>query len=500
MNSSVLQSVIVPETETLRGAMLSFDRSALRVVVICDEKRRLRGIATEGDVRRALLAGHGLLAPILPIANTNPVIGRTDMSRQELVNLLSERVYFLPVVNEEGIVEDILSFDKRTTIPIASPTVGERELRYVTDAVLSGWISSQGKYITAFEERFAEFCGTKYAVAVSNGTVALHLALTALGIGPEDEVIVPSLTFVATAAAVRHCHATPVFVDVEAATWNIEPAKIEAAITPRTRAIIPVHLYGVPCRMDVITKIAKERKLWVIEDAAEAHGAEFLGKRVGSLGHAGCFSFFGNKIITTGEGGMVVTDDEDLNSRLRVLRDHGMNPARRYWHDVVGYNYRMTNLQAAIGVAQLERWDQIIAAKDRIREWYDANLPQDLFEIARPTPDMRPVCWLYTVLLKDTANGLSRDSLLHALREKGVDCRPIFFPLPAMPPYFEDDWENRYPVTRRISEWGFSVPSSVELNWYELERVTGIILLLSGVGIEKESALHDSAGHLKYFP
>ncbi len=226
----------------------------------------------------------------------------------------------------------------------------------MTDAVLSGWISSQGEYINSFEKGFADFCGTKYAVAVSNGTVALHLALTALGIKPEDEVIVPALTFVATAAVVRHCHAKPVFVDVETSTWNMDTKKLAAAITDQDQGGIPVHLYGMPCRMDAIMEIAKQKNVWVVEDAAEAHGAEFLGKRVGSWGHAGCFSFFGNKIITTGEGGMIVTDDEELNGRLRILRDHGMNLQRRYWHDVVGYNYRMTNLQAAIGVAQLERW------------------------------------------------------------------------------------------------------------------------------------------------
>jgi len=471
MAKSILQSIIVSENATLRDAMLSFDRSALRVVMICDNKRRLQGLATEGDVRRALLAGHGLLAPLLPIANTHPVVGNADMSRQKLVDLLSERIYFLPVVNAQGVVEDFFSFDRRTTIPVASPAIGERELRYVTDAVLSGWISSQGKYITKFEERFADFCGTRYGVAVSNGTVALHLALTALGIGAGDEVIVPALTFVATAAAVRYCQAKPVFVDVELLTWNMDLAKVEAAITTKTKAIIPVHLYGMPCRMDAIMALAKERNLWVVEDGAEAHGAEFLGKKLGSWGHVGCFSFYGNKIITTGEGGMVVTDDEELNSRLRVLRDHGMNQNRRYWHDVLGYNYRMTNLQAAIGVAQLERWDQIIAAKDRINKWYDDNLPHSFFDIPQATPDMRPVCWLYTALLKKKVTGLSRDSLLDSLKREGIDCRPVFFPLPAMPPYFEENWQDHYPAARHISECGFSLPSSVELNGDEFNRV-----------------------------
>lgn len=467
-----LQSLIVSEGATLREAMLTFERIASRVVLICDPGCRLIGLATEGDVRRALLAGQGLAAPLLPFANQAPVTGRVGMERDELVGLLTERVYCLPVLNDNGTLADVLFYDKRTMIPVATPIVGERELRYVTDAVLSGWISSQGKYIGLFEEQFASFCGSRHAVTVSNGTVALHLALTALGIGPGDEVIVPALTFVATASAVRHCYAKPIFVDVEETCWNMDPEKIEAAITPRTKAIIPVHLYGVPCRMDRIMEVAERHGLWVVEDAAEAHGAEFQGKRVGSLGHMGCFSFFGNKIITTGEGGMVVTNDAELNAKLRMLRDHGMNPQRRYWHDVVGFNYRMTNIQAAIGVAQLERWDQIIAAKRKIQRWYDAHIPDVRLITVQPTPGMQPVCWLYTVLLNATSNSLGRDALIAALKTEGIDCRPIFYPIPAMPPYWDENWAALYPVARVISEQGFSLPSSVEMSDKDLMRVT----------------------------
>lgn len=467
-----LSSMIVSEKATLREAMLIFERIASRVVLICDPGHRLVGLATEGDVRRALLAGHGLAASLLSFANRTPVTGRAGMGREELVGMLTERVYCLPVLNNDETVADILLYDKRTMIPVATPIVGERELRYVTDALLSGWISSQGKYIGLFEDQFASFCGSRYAVTVSNGTVALHLALTALGIGPGDEVIVPALTFVAPASVVRHCHAKPIFVDVEESCWNMDPEKIEAVITPRTKAIIPVHLYGMPCRMDRIMEVAERHKLWVVEDAAEAHGAQCQGKRVGSLGHMGCFSFFGNKIITTGEGGMVVTDDAELNTKLRMLRDHGMNPQRRYWHDVVGFNYRMTNLQAAIGVAQLERWDQIIAAKSKIQRWYDSHIPNTSLITVRPTKDMQPVCWLYTVLLNSTANGLKRDGLLDILKKDGIDCRPIFYPIPAMPPYWEQKWPELYPVTRVISEQGFSLPSSVEMSDNDLIRVT----------------------------
>lgn len=479
MNEKLLNALILPQTSLLRDAMKAFEETGLQVVLICSDGAKLVGLATEGDVRRALLAGYGLISPILPHANLNPAIGKASMKLEELIALLSELVHYLPVLNEHGVVQDILFYDKRAMIPMASPIIGERELRYVTDAILSGWISSQGKYIGQFEEQFATFCGTKHAVAVSNGTVALHLALTALGIGPGDEVIVPALSFVATASAVRHCHATPVFVDIERKSWNIDPEKIESAITPNTKAIIPVHLYGQPCQMDRIMDIADRHKLWVVEDAAEAHGAEYQGRRVGSFGHMGCFSFYGNKIITTGEGGMVVTNDRSLNEKLLLLRDHGMSPSKRYWHEVVGFNYRMTNLQAAIGVAQLERWDQIITAKDRIQKWYDMNIDNNHLERAYKLPDARSVCWLYTLLLIGADGKEDRDAFMSNLRSFGIECRPVFYPIPAMPPYFSAELTEKYPVTCWVSEHGFSLPSSVELDEKDLERITKCVNELS---------------------
>ena len=233
-------------------------------------------------------------------------------------------------------------------IPVAAPSIGSREIAYVTDAVQSGWVSSIGPYLERFEQAFAEYVGVTRAVAVSNGTVGLHLALYALGIGAGDEVIVPDLTFVATAHAVIQTGATPVFVDVEPDTWCMDPAAVREAITPRTRAVIPVHLYGHAADMSAINMLAEEYGLLVVEDAAEAHGAEISGQRVGGLGQVGVFSFYGNKIMTTGEGGMLTTNDSILADRLRYLKDHGMSPAERYYHTELAFNYRMTNLQAAV--------------------------------------------------------------------------------------------------------------------------------------------------------
>lgn len=475
MNEPSFDLCILIEGATIRDALLSFDESQLGVALICDAQHRLVGLATEGDVRRALLAGHGLISSVLSIANRAPKIGKTSMNREELVAMLSDSVRCLPVLDDSEIPRDILLHDRRTFIPIASPAIGEKELRYVTDAVLSGWISSQGKYISLFEQEFARFCDSKYAVAVANGTVALHLALTVAGVEAGDEVIVPALTFVATASAVKHCHARPVFVDVEPDTWNMDPEQIEAAITSRTKAIIPVHLYGNPCRMDHIMEIARKHNLTVIEDAAEAHGAEFAGKRTGSIGRMGCFSFYGNKLITTGEGGAIVCQDPAVNERLRILRDHGMSPTRKYWHDSVGYNYRMTNIQAAVGVAQLERWATIIGAKERIRAFYDANLPKRGLIRSHEYPSGKSVCWLYTFCLDPSVHRIGRDELLAKLKENGVDGRPVFYPIPDMPPYYHSDCLTRFPVARRISEQGLSLPSSGDLTKEKLQRICDVV-------------------------
>ena len=259
-------------------------------------------------------------------------------------------------------------------IPISKPFIGAREKELVLDALDSGWVSSIGKYIDEFEANFARYCGTEYALAVSNGTTGLHLALAALGLQPGDEVIIPDLTFVATANAVAYTGATPVLADVDADTLCIDPASVKSLISERTKAIIPVHLYGHPADMDALIEIGRAHGVDIIEDAAEAHGAEYRGRRVGALGRCGVFSFYGNKVITTGEGGMLTTDDREFYQRARRLRDHAMSPQRRYFHEERGFNYRITNLQAALGVAQLERIDDFLDRRAEIMGWYNAEL------------------------------------------------------------------------------------------------------------------------------
>ena len=346
-------------------------------------------------------------------------------------------------------------------IPVYEPSFGEKELEYVSDCVRSGWVSSIGAYVNRFEQGFADFCGVKHGIAVGNATLALHLALKVLDVGPGDEVIVPTLTFVATASAVMYTGAKPVFVDSEMATWNLDPAQVAAAITPRTKAIIPVHLYGHPADMDPIMESAQKHRLWVIEDAAEAHGAIYKGRKVGSIGHLNCFSFYGNKIITTGEGGMLLTDDEALAKRARFLKDHAMSPDKRYWHPEVGFNYRLTNLQAALGVAQQERIDEIIDKKRQIAARYNALLSEVPGLRLPPEADWATnVYWMYSVLV-EPAYGMSRDALMTALRAQGIDSRPFFYPIHTMPPYQTD---AHFPVAALLSNQGINLPSSATLS------------------------------------
>jgi perosamine synthetase len=357
-------------------------------------------------------------------------------------------------------------------IPVSQPKISQREIDYVNDAMKSGWVSSLGPYVTSFEEAFAVFCGTRYAVSVANGTVGLHLALKVLGIGPGDEVIVPDLTFVATANAVMTAGATPVMVDVCRDTWCIDPARVAAAITPRTRAIIPVHLYGHPANMPAIDALAKLHGLKVVEDAAEAHGATIAQKRVGSLGDCGVFSLYGNKIITSGEGGMITTNDPALYERARYLRDHAMSGDVRYWHTEVGYNYRMTNIQAALGLAQLEQIEDFIGQRAQALSAYRRGL-EGRGILCNPHVNAEPVNWV-TCALAPGLGRVRRDAVALRMREAGVDSRPFFFPMSMFPMYAAQLAET--PVAHDLSENGFNLPTFIGMTQDQITQVCTALL------------------------
>lgn len=368
--------------------------------------------------------------------------------------------------------------------PVSEPSFSGKEREYLLDAFDSKWVSSKGEYIVRFEKAFSSYVGTKYGVSTSNGTTALHLAVKALGIGKGDEVIVPDLTFAAPANAVIYEGGTPVLVDVDKSYWGIDPKSVEEAITDKTKAVIAVHLYGHPAKMDELLKICKERDIRLIEDCAEAHGARFKDKIVGSMGDISCFSFYGNKIITTGEGGMALTNDEQIAESMQIFRDHGMSPEKRYWHNKVGFNYRLTNIQAAIGLAQLEYIDKKIYKRRWIANKYAEHLPDNI----RMQPQMAwatHVYWISSFTIEEgSVNREKINCLMNNLYDLGIETRPIFYPLNEMPPYFDP---RTFFNAEYISNHGISLPT---LDWMTESDIQNI-----SQSLDRE--LNRCMGHIK---
>jgi perosamine synthetase len=338
-------------------------------------------------------------------------------------------------------------------IPIYKPYFTGRERIYVNECLDSTWISSKGPFIEKFERKFADFIGAKHAISVSNGTVALHLALEALGVGPGDEVIVPTLTYIASVNTIIQCGATPVFVDSLQDTWQIDPSDVLQKITPKTKAVMAVHLYGLPCDMDALTSICKQHNLYLIEDCAEAFGSYYKNQHVGTFGDISTFSFFGNKTITTGEGGMVVARNESVLNKAFHLKNQGVSKEKEYWHDVVAYNYRMTNICAAIGLAQLEDADNILTKKRAIANWYSEGLQHLPLKTHNQIQNTTHSFWMCSILLDKPS---LRNSLRAYLKSTGVETRPVFFPSNAMPHCKTDDF---FPVAEKISSAGINLPS-----------------------------------------
>jgi len=360
----------------------------------------------------------------------------------------------------------------RIKIPLDWPNIGHLEQEYVLKALDSGYVSSAGPLVTEFEKRFAAYLGIKHAVAVVNGTAALHLALKVLGIGSGDEVIVPALTFVATVNPVIYVGAKPVVVDVDPYTWNIDPEAVEKSITERTKAVIPVHLYGNPARMDSIMELAHKYGLYVIEDATEALGSTYKGKMVGTFGHIGVFSFNGNKIITTGSGGMLVTEDLELARKARILAHQGREPGEvEYEHREIGFNYRLTNLQAALGLAQLERLPEFLAAKRRNAMVYQQKL-QSVNGISwqKEVSGAESNWWLFSILINKDIYGKSKEVIMNSLRNKGIQLRPLFKPIPLQRCYEQYSF-SRCPVAEDLYTKGFNLPSTTFLTQDDINTV-----------------------------
>lgn len=372
--------------------------------------------------------------------------------------------------------EPKVSTERHKKISVCEPHVGEVEKFYVDEVLQSGWISSMGPAVRLFEEEFAEKIGTKFAVSCTNGTAALHLAVAALGIGPGDEVIMPTFTMIATVNAVLTVGATPVLVDCDE-SMNIDVKRIKAAVTDRTVAILVVHIYGVPCNMYPIMDIAKKHNLWVIEDTAESHGAEYNGMVTGSIGDIGCFSLYANKMITTGEGGIVTTNNPEIAARVRTLMNHAFSTERHFCHRLFGYNYRMTALQAALGRAQVSQWDMLIGKRMDIMKRYEKNL-KGLWPIVRvPQRNARfpvvvkRVCWMFGLTVpKDIKN---RVRVL--LAEAGVETRNFFVPMHLQPVHYNMFEGQRFPMAESFMERGFYLPSAVNLTDDDVDYISDAI-------------------------
>jgi perosamine synthetase len=362
-------------------------------------------------------------------------------------------------------------------IPVAAPDIGELEERYVSQAVRSTWVSSTGEFLDRAEALLAQVSGCSHVVPVANGTVALHVALAALGIGPGDEVIVPSLTYIASVNAVTYTGATPVFADVEASSWGLDAAAVDALVTSRTKAIVMVHLYGMPADVSGLRAVADAYGLALVEDAAEAPFASYGGRPVGSLGDVATFSFYGNKVVTSGEGGALTTSDPELAARIRLLRGQGMDPKRRYYFPEVGYNYRLTNVAAALLCAQLERADELLARRWDVYRGYEAGLADVVgLTVQGELAGRTRTPWLYPLLVDD-AYGESRDELMGRLAADGVETRPFFLPVHTMPPYqtLAERQCVELPVTNDLAARGLNLPTYAGLGAEDVQRIVALL-------------------------
>ncbi len=473
-----LESLLVTLPVTFHDVLQTINANTLGIVFIVNQDRKLVGALTDGDARRDLLRGAGLSDLIThdsAFFNKSPHYLPFDCEIGAIWKLFEQGVRCIPLVDAAHRIVDFSTRARIRQFMVLQPDVGEQEISNVLECVTSGWISSQGSFIGKFERAFSDYLGGGHAIAVSNGTVALQLALTTLGIGRGDEVIVPDFTFGASINAIIHAGATPVLTDVNPDTWTIDLDDVRSRITPRTRAVMPVHLYGQPAHIDEIISLAREKGLLVVEDCAEGMGATYKNRRVGLDGDATCFSFFANKSITTGEGGMVVFRDVEMAKRARILRDHGMNPQKRYWHDHAGFNFRMTNMQAAVGVAQMDRVEELLGRKKAIFQAYD-----DLLS-AHPGINLLPKndwsensYWLYTIILDGYEDGV-RDQLITNLGFRGIDARPGFYPMHQMAPY-RDYGTGPYPVSTRLSANAISLPSSFGLSNDEIAHIVEIFV------------------------
>jgi perosamine synthetase len=462
MNEKI-KSVILKKENTIKEAMEKINKTGLRIVFVEDDNKKLIGVATEGDIRRALLSGKNFDTPIKKIMTTNPIVAlRGTPPTQLLEKMLQNTIQEIPIVDKTGKLVDVALLPELKSIPLSSPDITYKEVKIINQ-VLSTSILSLGPKIKEFEKKVANFIGTKYAVAVNSGTSGLHLCIRSLDIKEGDEVITTPFSFIASANCILFERAKPVFVDIDEKTLCIDPNKIEEKITKKTKAILPVHIFGHPCEMDKIMEIANKYSLAVIEDACEAFGSEYKGKKVGTFGNAAVFAFYPNKQITTGEGGVIVTDDEKIAKLCQSMRNQGRGEGNSWFQHIrLGYNYRMSEIEAALGIAQMERIKEILNKRERVAKFYNKRLSK-IYGIKIPyiAPNVRMSWFVYVIRLDEKIfSREDRDIIIKELENRGINCRNYFPSIHLESFYVEEFGFKRgdFPISEKVSDSTIALP------------------------------------------
>ena len=452
------------------------NNSGLGIIFVVTKENKIFGSISDGDIRRYLLKKKiNIINYKSFLIKKNLVTANIDDDKTKILKLLDPsinkvRINCVPLINSKREIVDVSTIYDLGRIPLLSPQISIKEKNNVMDCLNSGWISSAGNYVEKFEKNFSKYLGGGYSMTVSNGTTAIELALRALGIGKGDEVLLPNFTFAATINAVINSKATPKLIDIDSETWTIDLNQIKKSITNRTKAIIPVHIYGQSAHSDEIRKIAKKFKLFIIEDCAEALGGFYKKRLIGREGDASTFSFYPNKLITTGEGGMVVFKDKKTYLKAKQLRNQGRSTSKMFWHDFAGFNFRMTNIQAAIGVAQLDRINTFLELRKKVFKIYDSLFEkQDDIILLPKNIWSQNSLWLYTILIT-SLNEVKRDLLIKKLAKLGIETRPGFYPLNTMDAY-KKFGKGSYPNTEKISFISISLPSSASLKKHDISYI-----------------------------
>ncbi len=464
-----LDKFLIQSECILNDAFELLNKNGRGICVVVNDMK-IVGILTDGDIRRFLLKTNDLGSKVKDVMNKDYLALHVNSSEELVRRSFKNGIKIIPLHDDEFRVVDIADVQNSYKIPVLEPNLEGNEIKYIVDCLETNWISSKGKYVKKFEEMFSAMHNGIYSLSVSSGTTALHLSLVALGIGDGDEVIVPNVTFAACANAVIQAGAKPVLCEIDSFSWCIDINEAEKLITEKTKAIMAVHLYGQVCDIESLFALCKKKKIFLIEDCAEAIGSSINERRVGTFGDVATFSFFGNKTISTGEGGMILFQNKEIQNKARTLRDHGMNPSKRYWHDEIGFNYRLTNMQAALGVAQLERFDYILEKKIEIAKLYKKNLQgeSNIFMLPNQDPNVIHSNWLFTIIID---NRIKRNLLIDELNNLGIETRPVFYSLNIMPPYISYRTSQSLLNSLEISTNGLSLPSSLSLTKEDINYI-----------------------------